>query len=193
MCFWKKHWTNVGYPLQYLPPRSIQITFCKHRCSGMIDTLVQAQLMILWGLLDTLIRFLPIGWVWIDRIVYGWFLKIDILKECVFVLSPRSIVSKQTYFWNFENWVGGIRMPRIAPSRGVSMDAAREVKLDLRRNYLYQRKRSAKYILPYITPDQPPWRPDIIRPLHHCLDVTVLSLCPIVCFVKCAKCAALAT
>ena len=60
----------------------------------MIDTLVQAQLMILWGFLDTLIRFLPIGWVWIDMIVYGCFLKTEILKKCVLVLPPGSIVSK---------------------------------------------------------------------------------------------------
>ena len=43
-------------------------------------------------------------------------------------------------FRKFEIRVGGIRMPRIDPSRGVSMDAAREVKWDLRKKTCFQKK-----------------------------------------------------
>ena len=85
-----------------LPPQSIQNTFCKHTCSGLIDTLVQAQWMILWGFLDTLTRFLPTGRVWMDSIVYTLFLKIEILNMCLFVLPPRSICSKNQVFWAWQ-------------------------------------------------------------------------------------------
>ena len=46
-------------------------------------------------------------------------------------------------------------MPRMDPSRGVSMDAAREVEFGLRRNSFLQ-KYCKILIFLYKTPDQPP-------------------------------------
>ena len=41
------------------------------RCSGLIDILIQAQVMILWGLLDALTRILSIVRVWVGGVMEG--------------------------------------------------------------------------------------------------------------------------
>ena len=41
------------------------------RCSGLIDILIQAQVMILWGFLDALTRILSIVRVWVGGVMEG--------------------------------------------------------------------------------------------------------------------------
>ena len=61
--------------------------FCKCTCSGLIGILVQAQVMILWGFLNTLTKFLSTVRVWIGSIVGTLIFKVNIFKICQFGLT----------------------------------------------------------------------------------------------------------
>ena len=61
--------------------------FCKCTCSGLIGILVQAQVMILWGFLNTLVKFLSTGRVWMGGIVGTLILKINIFKIGPFYIT----------------------------------------------------------------------------------------------------------
>ena len=63
------------YPSSY-----IVFVFWKCTCSGLIDILIQAQVLILWGFLNTLIKFLSMVWVWMGGIIGRLIFKIEILK-----------------------------------------------------------------------------------------------------------------
>ena len=63
------------YPSSY-----IVFVFLKCTCSGLIDILIQAQVLILWGFLNTLIKFLSMVWVWMGGIIGRLIFKIEILK-----------------------------------------------------------------------------------------------------------------
>ena len=62
------------------PSSYIVFMFCKCTCSGLIDILIQAQVMILWGFLNTLMKFLSMVWVWMGGIIGRLIFKIEILK-----------------------------------------------------------------------------------------------------------------
>ena len=70
-----------------LPPRCIDVRFCKCTCSGLIGILVQAQVMILWGCLDALTKFLSTVRVWIGSIVGTLIFKFNIFRICQFGLT----------------------------------------------------------------------------------------------------------
>ena len=61
--------------------------FCKCTCSGLIDILIQAQVMILWGFLNTLIKFLSTVRVWMGGIIGRLIFKINIFKNGVFYIT----------------------------------------------------------------------------------------------------------
>ena len=63
------------YPSSY-----IVFVFLKYTCSGLIDILIQAQVLILWGFLNTLIKFLSMVWVWMGGIIVRLIFKINISK-----------------------------------------------------------------------------------------------------------------
>ena len=63
------------YPSSY-----IVFVFLKCACSGLIDILIQAQVLILWGFLNTLIKFLSMVWVWMGGIIVRLIFKINISK-----------------------------------------------------------------------------------------------------------------
>ena len=64
------------YPSSY-----IVFVFLKCTCSGLIDILIQAQVLILWGFLNTLIKFLSMVWVWMGGIIVRLIFKINISKN----------------------------------------------------------------------------------------------------------------
>ena len=68
--------------------------FLKCTCSGLIDILVQAQVLILWGFLNTLIKFLSMVWVWMGGIIGRLIFKIEILKIGVFYITLLVIFLK---------------------------------------------------------------------------------------------------
>ena len=74
-----------------MPPRCIDFMFCKSTCSGLIGILVQAQVMILWGFLDALTKFLSTVRVWIGSIVGTLIFKINISQIGQFGLPPACI------------------------------------------------------------------------------------------------------
>ena len=67
------------YPSSY-----IVLVLLKCTCSGLIDILIQAQVLILWGFLNTLIKFLSMVWVWMGGIIVRLIFKINISKIGVF-------------------------------------------------------------------------------------------------------------
>ena len=67
--------TSFIYPSSY-----IVFVFLKCTCSGLIDILIQAQVLILWGFLNTLIKFLSMVWVWMGGIIVRLIFKINISK-----------------------------------------------------------------------------------------------------------------
>ena len=66
---------------------------CEFAYSGLIDILVQAQVMILWGFLDTLTKFLSTVRLWLGSIVDISIFKINIFKIGPFIYPSRYIVS----------------------------------------------------------------------------------------------------
>ena len=70
-----------------MPPRCTFFLFCKCTCSGLIGILVQAQVTILWGFLNTLTKFLSTVRVWIGGIVGTLIFKVNIFKICQFGLT----------------------------------------------------------------------------------------------------------
>ena len=70
-----------------LPPRCIDFRFCKCTCSGLIGILVQAQVTILWGFLNTLTKLISMVRVWIGSIVGTLIFKVNIFKICQFGLT----------------------------------------------------------------------------------------------------------
>ena len=80
------------YPSSY-----IVFVFLKCTCSGLIDILIQAQVLILWGFLNTLIKILSMVWVWMGGIIGRLIFKIEILKLGVFYITLLVYI--------FENWV----------------------------------------------------------------------------------------
>ena len=68
------------YPSSY-----IVLMFLKCTCSGLIDSLIQAQVLILWGFLNTLIKFLSMVWVWMGGIIGRLIFKIEILEFRCFI------------------------------------------------------------------------------------------------------------
>ena len=66
---------------------------CEFTYSGLIDILVQAQVMILWGFLDTLTKFLSTVRLWLGSIVDISIFKINIFKIGPFIYPSRCIVS----------------------------------------------------------------------------------------------------
>ena len=72
----------VIYPSSY-----IVSMFCKCTCSGLIDILIQAQVMILWGFLNTFIKVLSTVRVWMGGIVGKLIFKIEISQIGVFYIT----------------------------------------------------------------------------------------------------------
>ena len=66
---------------------------CEFTYSGLIDILVQAQVMILWGFLDTLTKFISTVRLWLRSIVDISIFKINIFKIGPFIYPSRCIVS----------------------------------------------------------------------------------------------------
>ena len=58
------------------------------RCSGLIDILIQAQVMILWGFLDALTRFLSIVRVWVGGVMEGLIWGVKVFGIWVFIVHP---------------------------------------------------------------------------------------------------------
>ena len=77
-----------------MPPRCIDFMFCKSTCSGLIGILVQAQVMILWGFLDALTKFLSAVRVWIGSIVGSLIFKISISQIGQFGPPPPPVSTK---------------------------------------------------------------------------------------------------
>ena len=65
---------------------------CKFTYSGLINILVQAQVMILWGFLDTSTKFLSTVRLWLGSIVDMFIFKITIFKIGTFIYPSRCIV-----------------------------------------------------------------------------------------------------
>ena len=61
---------------------------CKFIYSGLINILVQAQVMILWGFLDALTKFLSTVRVWIGSIVGTLIFKLKMSQIGQLVLPP---------------------------------------------------------------------------------------------------------
>ena len=80
------------YPSSY-----IVFMFLKCTCSGLIDIVIQAQVLILWGFLNTLIKFLSMVMVRMGGIIGRLIFKIEILKLGVFYITLLVYI--------FENWV----------------------------------------------------------------------------------------
>ena len=57
-------------------------------CSGLIDILIQAQVMILWGFLDALTRILSIVRVWVGGVMEGLILGVKVFGNWVFIVHP---------------------------------------------------------------------------------------------------------
>ena len=76
---------------QVMPPRCIFFSFCKCTCYGLIGILVQAQVMILWGFLDALTKFLSTVRVWIGSIVGTLIFEINIFTNGRFGMPPDCI------------------------------------------------------------------------------------------------------
>ena len=68
--------------------------FCKCTCSGLIGILAQAQVMILWGFLNTFIKFLSTGRVWTGGSVGTLILKIIFCYRCV-LYNPLGVCSRK--------------------------------------------------------------------------------------------------
>ena len=73
------------------PSRCIFFRLCQFTCSGLIAILIQAQVMILWGILDTSTKFLSTVRVWIGSIVELLIFKINIFKIRPFIYPSRCI------------------------------------------------------------------------------------------------------
>ena len=71
--------------------------FLKCTCSGLIDIVIQAQVLILWGFLNTLIKFLSMVMVRMGGIIGRLIFKIEILKLGVFYITLLVYI--------FEHWV----------------------------------------------------------------------------------------
>ena len=130
--FWKKHSTNAGYPLRVL---GYFDRFWNGKCynSPLVKCIgLKVRTFYIRG---------SCGGAWVDLEFYK-IARFQDLEKSKMGLRPASLgwEGEKVDFRKFEIWVGGIRMPRIDPSRGVSMDAAREVKWDLRRNSCMQKK-----------------------------------------------------
>ena len=65
---------------------------CKFTYSGLINILVQAQVMILWGFLDTLTKFLSTVRLWLGSIVDVLIFKINIFEIGPFIYPSGCIV-----------------------------------------------------------------------------------------------------
>ena len=76
---------------QVMPPRCTFFSFCKCTCYGLIGILVQAQVMILWGFLDALTKFLSTVRVWIGSIVGTLIFEINIFTNGRFGMPPDCI------------------------------------------------------------------------------------------------------
>ena len=57
-------------------------------CSGLIDILIQAQVMILWGFLDALTRFLSIVRVKVGGVMGGLICGVRVFGIWVFIVHP---------------------------------------------------------------------------------------------------------
>ena len=74
--------------------------FCKCTCSGLIDILIQAQMMILWGFLNTCIKVLSTVRVWMGGIVGKLIFRIEISPHGVFHIPLLEyIVEKWMGYW----------------------------------------------------------------------------------------------
>ena len=132
VCFLKKHSKNAGYPLRVL---GYFDRFWNGKCYNsplvkpiglkMKNVYIRGSCGAAWmGLAPS--KFA----IWRD-----WGVGKNGPPACQPGLGGRK--SGFSKIWNL-SW--GIRMSRIDPSRGVSMDAAREVKWDLRINLFVQKK-----------------------------------------------------
>ena len=76
---------NVNLEIVFIYPSSyIVFMFLKCTCSGLIDILIQATVLILWGFLSTLIKFLSMVRVRMGGIIGRPIFKIEIFKIGVF-------------------------------------------------------------------------------------------------------------
>ena len=66
--------------------------FSSFTYSGLINILVQAQVLILWAFLDTLTKFLSTVRLWLGSIVDILIFKINIFKIGPFIYPSRCIV-----------------------------------------------------------------------------------------------------
>ena len=67
--------------------------FLKCTCSGLIDILIQAQVLILWDFFNTLIKFLSMVGVWMGGIIGRLIFRIEILKIGVFYITLLVYIS----------------------------------------------------------------------------------------------------
>ena len=58
------------------------------RCSGPIDILIQAQVMMLWGFLPALTRILSIVRVWVGGVMEGLILGVKVFGFGLFIVHP---------------------------------------------------------------------------------------------------------
>ena len=92
------------YPSSY-----IVLVLFKRTCSGLIDILIQAQVLKLWGFLNTLIKLFSMVWVWMGGIIVRLIFKINISKIGVFYITLLEY-SVEHKIWNIGRmgppWVG---------------------------------------------------------------------------------------
>ena len=75
------------------------------RCSGLIDILIQAQVMILWGFLDALTRILSIVRVWVGGVMEGLIWGVKVFG--IWVYRCENGVPKSEKYW-----LNGVAMAR---------------------------------------------------------------------------------
>ena len=73
------------------PSSDIVFMFCKCTCSGLIDILIRAQVMILWDFLNTLIKFLSTVRVWMGGIIGRSIFKINMFKNRGVLYNPVGV------------------------------------------------------------------------------------------------------
>ena len=90
----KEYSKNVNPTIVFIYTSSyIVFMFLKCTCSGLIDILIQAPVLILWGFLSTLIKFLSMVGVWMGGIIGRLILKIDIFKIGMFYITLLVYIS----------------------------------------------------------------------------------------------------
>ena len=86
---------------------------CKFTSSGLVHILVQAQVMIVWGFLDTLTKVLSTERLWLGSILDIEILKIKVFKITPFNQPSRYIVSVLAIYYQDNIFPGQYIFRRI--------------------------------------------------------------------------------